>query len=70
MRSNTPEKVKHLPTETVGDDRGRFRCKDSPQPQSYKQQKKRKDFYSISSWAGGLLEVLFHLPLSSTPVAL
>lgn len=23
---------------------------------------KRKDFYSISSWAGGLLEVLFRLP--------
>lgn len=28
---------------------------------------KRKDFYSISSWAGGLLEVLFRLPPFFSP---
>ncbi len=32
----------------MGDDRGRFRCKDCPQPQSYKQQKKGKIFTALA----------------------
>lgn len=34
--------------DSVGDDRGRFRCKDCPQPQSYKQQKKGKIFTALA----------------------